>query len=31
MGTDANILIERADDLAYYDYCRLVRVIWWNM
>lgn len=25
------VLIEKADDLAYYDYCRLLRIVWWNL
>jgi len=24
-------LIDAADNLQYMDYCRLLRVVWWNM
>lgn len=26
-----DILIEQADDMAYYDFCRLFKVLQWNV
>lgn len=31
MKTDIDTLIEKADGMKYYDFCRLLYVIYWNM